>query len=70
VRALERVDLALALKREADVVEAVQEAVLYVRLDVELEDALGAGHGLVVDVDPRLAGPRDGAAMLLVEDDW
>ena len=56
------------LQRDADVVEAVQQPVLDVGLDLELEDAGGAGDGLVVDVDPRLARLGDGPAVLLVED--
>ena len=62
------VDRAGVLERDADVVEAVQQPVLDVGLDLELEDAGGAGDGLVVDVDPRLARLGDGAAVLLVED--
>ena len=67
-RRLEAVDRAGVLQRDADVVEAVQQAVLDVGLDRELEDAGGAGDRLVVDVDPGLAGLGDGVAVLLVED--
>ena len=65
---LEGVDRAGVLQRDADVVEAVQQPVLDVGLDLELEDAGGAVDGLVVDVDPRLAGLGDRPAVLLVED--
>jgi hypothetical protein len=46
----------------------VQQPVLDVGLDLELEDAVGAGRPSVVDVDPRLAGLGDAPAVLLVED--
>src|SRR3954447_5497633 len=42
---------------------------LDIRLHVEFEYSLGAGHGLIVDVDPGLAGLGDGAAVRVVEND-
>src|SRR3954453_11072287 len=67
-RPLELVDRDRVLQGDADVVEAVEQAVLDVVLDRELEDAGGAGNRLVVDVDPRLARLGDRSAVLLVED--
>jgi hypothetical protein len=65
---LELVDRAGVLQGDADVVEATQQAVLDVGLDLELEDPGGAVDGLVVDVDPGLPRLGDGPAVLLVED--
>src|SRR5207253_3579046 len=65
---LEPVDRTRVFERDADVVEAVQEPVLHLVLDLELEDPGGAVDGLVVEVDPRLPRLGDRAAVLLVED--
>jgi hypothetical protein len=66
--ALEPVDRALALEREPDVVQTVQEPVFDLVLDLELEDAGGAVDRLVVEVDAGLPRLGDGAAVLLLED--
>ena len=55
-------------QRQRHVVEPVAEPVLDVLVDLELEDAVLRVDGLVVEVDPRLAGAGDRAAVLLVED--
>src|SRR3954447_7810578 len=65
---LEGVNRRPVLQGDADVVEPVQQPVLDIGLDLEFEDAGGAGDRLVVDVDPRLARLSNGTAVLLVED--
>jgi hypothetical protein len=58
-----------ALQGQRHVVEPVDEPVLDVLVDLEPEDSLGAVDGLVVEIDPRLSGRGDRAAVVLVEDD-
>src|SRR5437762_9403562 len=58
---LELADLARVAQREADLVEAVQQAVLAERIDVErhAERLVGARHGLARQIDDQAkAGER------------
>src|SRR5438105_15618165 len=62
---LERIDLVLLDHRQADVVEAVEQAVLAVGIDVELHHAtVGAANLLLLQVDRQR---RVGTALGVVE---
>src|SRR6266545_3933563 len=66
--ALERRDRLLTLERDADVVEAVEQAVLDLLVELELDDPAGEGDRLVVHVDPRLTRRGDLTARVIGQD--